>query len=350
VHWLGLVLLSASAIAFAQPEDEIRGILSDRIDRDHAIKGMVVATIDGDSRRRVVSHGDVHDDSLFEIGSVTKVFTALLLTDMVERGEVALDDPVEKYLPAGVRMPQRGRRPITLRDLAMHMSGLPRVPTNLSPKTLANPYVDYTPAKLYDFLRTYSLPRDPGAKWEYSNLGAGLLGHVLALRGGNDYGTLIRLRICGPLDMTSTAAVLPDYLKERAATGHNGAGQPVSNWNFDALAGAGALWSSADDLLNFLAANLGLKPSGLTPAMQAMRQARVSVGGGFGQEIGWQTLTSNGTELIWKDGGTFGFSSFIGFDPKARRGVVVLADGFSPVTDIGLHLLDGRNPLRKTTP
>lgn len=348
MHWAALTLLAGSAIAFAQPEDEIRRILADRIHRDRQSSGIVAATIDGDVRRRVIAEGDIKPDSLFEIGSVTKVFTALLLADMDQRAEVALDDPVQKYLPAGVTMPKRGSRAITLRDLATHMSGLPRVPTNLSPKSLADPYVDYTPAKLYDFLRTYELPRDPGSKWEYSNLGAGLLGHVLARRTGMDFGTLVRLRISNELDMTETCAVVPDWLKTRAATGHNAAQAPAPNWHWDALAGAGALWSTAGDLLNFVAANLGLKPSGLAPAMESMRKVRIPIdGGAIGQALGWQTFHRNGVELFWKDGGTWGFSSFVGFDPKARRGVVVLSDSGTGVSDIGLHLLDERNPLRK---
>src|SRR5208283_4407870 len=115
-------------------------------------------------------------DTVFEIGSITKVFTALLLADMAQRGEVALTDPVSKYLPKGVKMPGRNGHAIMLQDLATHTSGLPRLPSNMKPKDFMNPYADYTPELLYQFLSSYELPRDPGSKWEYSNLGAGLLG------------------------------------------------------------------------------------------------------------------------------------------------------------------------------
>jgi D-alanyl-D-alanine-carboxypeptidase/D-alanyl-D-alanine-endopeptidase len=343
----GLLVVGAGAIAFAQSDDEVRRILSDRIGRDRQSLGMVAGLID-ERGRRTVAQGDVQPDSLFEIGSITKVFTALLLADMVERGEVALRDPVAKYLPEGVKVPQRGPRPITLEDLATHMSGLPRVPTNLSPKSLANPYVDYTADRLYEFLRDYSLPREPGTKWEYSNLGAGLLGHVLSLRAGIDFETLVRLRICGPLDMTSTWITVPPEMKTRAATGHNALRQPATNWDFQVLAGAGAFWSSAGDLLEFVAASMGEKKSGLAPAMAAMLKVRVPTGiPNFGQALGWQTMKRGDTELIWKDGGTFGFSSFIGFDPKLRRGAVVLSDTGTGVVDIGMHLLDSRSALRE---
>src|SRR5205823_14852796 len=142
------------------------------------------------------------------IGSISKVFTSLLLSDMVQRGEVALTDPIAKYLPAGVKVPERGGRSITLVDLSTHTSGLPRLPSNLNPKDQSNPYADYSVEQLYQFLSSYTLPRDIGAMYEYSNLGGGLLGHVLARRAGTDYETLMVSRIAGPLNMSSTRIVL----------------------------------------------------------------------------------------------------------------------------------------------
>src|SRR5205085_8424519 len=111
--------------------------------------------------------------TIFEIGSATKVFTSLLLADMVQRGQVALDDPVAKYLPPTVKMPERHGRSITLVDLATHTSGLPRLPTNMTPKNQANPYADYSVEQLYQFLSNYQLTRDVGSQYEYSNLGGG---------------------------------------------------------------------------------------------------------------------------------------------------------------------------------
>ena len=336
---LGAIVLAASAIAFAQSDAEIRQLLSNRIDHDHKATGIVVALIDSQGARRIVAHGDVKPDSLFEIGSVTKVFTALLLTDMVERGELRLADPVQKYLPEGVKMPRRGRD-ITLEDLATHMSGLPRMPDNLSPANLADPYASYTVERLYAFLRSYQLPREPGAKWEYSNLGFGLLGHVLARRAGNDYESLVRLRIAGPLDMMNTWMTLPRQLEERMAIGHSVQLQPVGNWTFtDAIAGAGAFRSDAGDMLNFLEAVLGHRRSGLTPAMNAMLKVRLPVLPEMGQAIGWNTTTRPQAEIVLKDGGTLGFSSVVAFLPKQRIGAVVLANAFGGVTDLAMELL-----------
>jgi CubicO group peptidase (beta-lactamase class C family) len=325
----GVLLLAAGAIAFAQSDDEIRKLLA-----GHKSSGIVVGTIDAQGARRIVAHGAVGPDSIFEIGSITKVFTALLLTDMAQRAEVRLTDPVSKYLPEGVRMPRRGRE-ITLEDLATHMSGLPRLPNNLSPKNLADPYAEYTAERLYQFLAAYELPREPGAKWEYSNLGSGLLGHVLARRAGNDFETLARLRIFGPLDMMNTWQHLPKHLEERMATGHNAQQQPVPYWNWDVLAGAGAFRSDGADMLEFLAAAIGHKRTGLAPALAAMLAPKIPVTPTMEQAIGWNT----GADIVLKDGGTFGFSSVIAFNPKRRMGVVILSNTAGSVVDLAVRLL-----------
>ena len=126
------------------------------------------------------------------------MFTSLLLADAVRRRDVALTDPVSKFLPSKVKVPERGGRAITLQDLSSHVSGLPRLPANMSPKDGSNPYADYSVEDMYTFLSAYELTRDVGAQYEYSNLGGGLLGHVLSLRAGMDYEALVRSRISGP--------------------------------------------------------------------------------------------------------------------------------------------------------
>src|SRR5262245_32121737 len=146
-----LVALVAAIALSVIPNDEVRRILADRIDAQKQGVGMGVGILEpGD--RRVVAYGKLDSgdartldgNTVFEIGSITKVFTSLLLADMVRRGEVALDDPVSKYLPGNVRMPRRGGREITLQDLATHTSGLPRLPSPFTPKNPANPYADYS--------------------------------------------------------------------------------------------------------------------------------------------------------------------------------------------------------------
>jgi serine-type D-Ala-D-Ala carboxypeptidase/endopeptidase len=340
----------------AMPTDaEIRQILVDRIDVQQQSIGIVVGVI-GPEGRRVIAYGHLdkgdprplNGDTIFEIGSMTKVFTSLLLADMVQRGEVALDDPVAKYLPAGVKMPERNGRQITLVDLSTHTSGLPRLPTNFAPKDPNNPYADYSVEQLYQFLSGYQLTRDIGSQYEYSNLGGGLLGHVLALRAGMSYEALVRSRICDPLAMKDTRITLTPEMKARLATGHNQALEPVENWDLPTLAGLGALRSTANDMLTFVAANLGYVKSPLAPAMAAMLKVRRPTGQpGLDIALGWHVFTMGGKEIVWHNGGTGGYRSFMGFDPKARIGVVVLSNTFTTVgvDDIGRHLLDAGVPL-----
>lgn len=267
---------------------------------------------------------------------------------MVQRGEVALTDPVVKYLPSGVKMPERNGRQITLEDLATHTSGLPRLPSNLHPKDPANPYADYSVEQLYEFLSGYQITRDIGSQYEYSNLGGGLLGHVLARRAGMDYEKLVRSRICEPLGMRSTGITLSDEMKIRFAVGHDTTMQRVEHWDLPMLAGAGALRSTANDMLTFVGANLGYVKSPLASAMAAMLAVHRPTGTpGLEIGLGWHILTRDGHEIVWHNGGTGGFRSFIGFERKTGTGVVVLsnAETLAGVDDIGQHLLNANAPL-----
>jgi D-alanyl-D-alanine-carboxypeptidase/D-alanyl-D-alanine-endopeptidase len=358
---LALGLLAASTV-HAQPspvpsDAEIRQILVDRIDVQKQSVGIVVGVIEP-SGRRVVSYGHLAKDdprpltgdTLYEIGSITKVFTSLLLADAVERGEVALTDPVGKFLPAGVKMPQRGGRSITLQDLATHTSGLPRMPTNFSPKDPANPYADYSVENLYSFLSSVQLTRDIGSEYEYSNIGGGLLGHALTLRArATDYESLVHARVVAPLGMTSTAITLSPEMKSRLAAGHGATLQPAANWDLPTLAGAGALRSTTNDLLTFLAANLGYVKTPLaTPMATMLTVRRPTTTPNLAIALGWHVLTMHGKDLVWHNGGTAGYRTFIGFDPRSRVGVVVLSNAGTAAgpDDIGRHLLDTELPLQ----
>lgn len=351
---LSLVLLAHAGTGAVLPDKDIRAILADRIDVQRQGVGIVVGVIDPSGRRTVAyastkkGEGPVDADTVFEIGSVTKVFTSLLLADAVQRGEVALTDPVSKYLPPNVKVPERGGKKITLVDLATHTSGLPRMPTNFHPKDPGNPYADFSVAQLYEFLSSVELTRDIGSKYEYSNLGGGLLGHALARRAGTDYEALVRIRILEPLGMKSTAVTLSKSMKDRLAPGHDAELHQVANWDIPTLAGAGALRSTANDLLTFLAANIGIEKSPLAPSMAAMIAARRPTGTpNLEIALGWHIWTRDGHEIIWHNGGTGGYRTWIGFDPKSRTGVVVLSNTSTNAgaDDIGLHLLDPAIPL-----
>lgn len=354
VSVLALALIAATATADAITTAEIQKILADRIDSQRQSVGIVVGVIEP-SGRRIVSYGSmdrdgkqaVNGDTLFEIGSATKVFTALLLADMVRRGEVALSDPLSKFLPPEVKLPAKTST-ISLEQLATHTSALPRLPANLSPKDATNPYADYSVAQLYDFLAGYELTREIGEKYEYSNLGAGLLGHLLARRAGVDYETLVRNRILRPLGMKSTMVTLSPTLAKRLATGHDQDRSPTKSWDFLALAGAGAFRSTANDLLTFLAAQMGVTKTPLAPAMTSMLAARRKTHtAGMDVALGWHIVSSGGRDIIWHNGGTGGYRSFLGYDPVRKVGVVVLSNTFTNrgIDDIGRHLLDTNIPL-----
>ena len=346
------------------PDEEIRRILVERIDVAHQGVGIVVGVIEP-SGSRVVGYGTftkddkraVKGDTVFEIGSITKVFTSLLLADMVRRREVELTDRVARYIPYQMNVPERNGRAITLLDLATHTSGLPRMPSNFVPKNPANPYADYDSELLRQFLSGYGLSRDIGSQYEYSNIGAGILGYALSRRAGMDYDTFLRDRITGPrlLDMPDTRVVPTDSMTARLATGHNALRTPVASWEFppttSIFVGAGGLRSTVNDLLKFLAAMIGLTKTPLSPAMAAML-ANPRPTGRPNQTIGlaWHIDARGDRQIVQHNGGTGGYRSFIGFDPKSQIGVVVLSNTNTQtgVDDIGMHLLDTSFPLAVT--
>jgi CubicO group peptidase (beta-lactamase class C family) len=353
---IALTLVLANSRGLAQPADaEIRKILVDRIDVQKQAVGIVVGVLTPQGRR-IVAYGNMAadnkrplgGDTVFEIGSITKVFTSLALMDMVQRGEVTLDDPVSKHLPAGVKVPERGGKKITLRDLSTQTSALPRMPNNFRPKDPGNPYADYSVEQLFEFLSGLQLTRDIGEKYEYSNLGVGLLGQALSRRAGTDYETMIRARVLKPLGMKDTAISLSPELKARLTSGHNQGLRPVPNWDLPTLAGAGALRSTANDMLTFLAANLSLVKTPLAEAMAAQISTRRPTGApNLEIAYGWHVFTAHDKVIYWHNGGTGGYRTFAGYDPKARLGVVAMSNTSTPagVDDIGRHLLDPEFPL-----
>jgi CubicO group peptidase (beta-lactamase class C family) len=342
----------ATSVTFP-PDSSVLSLLKQRV-ADRRSAGIVVGLLEPDGSTRILAWGNpgpgqpsLDETSVFEIGSVTKVFTAALLSDMVQRREVALDDPVQTYLPAGVVMPTRGGKQITLAMLSEQTSGLPRLPTNLRPADASNPYADYTVQQLYEFLSGYTLPRDPGASYEYSNLGVGLLGHVLALRAGKSYEELLRERIWKPLGMSSTAITLTSPLRARLALGHGPSGAVVPGWDLTTLAGAGAIRSTAVDMLKFLAAQLHPERGPLEKAMALTHLERASAGSaGMGIGLGWHLRHHGGDDVVWHNGGTGGYRSFAGFRPTTGAAVVVLTNsGGEGADDVGFHLLNPAFPL-----
>lgn len=344
-----LALSTVRAQGFQVPDD-VRASVRARVDNGWSV-GIVVGVVDatgaryfayGRPSRGVTTTVDEH--TVYEIGSITKVFTALALADMVGRGEVALDDPVQRLLPDSVHVPRRDSLQITLRLLSAQRSGLPRLPANLAPADQGNPYADYDAGRLYAFLNHYALTRDPGARYEYSNLGVGLLGFALARRAGTSYEDMVLRRVIGPLGMSDTRVTLTPDLRARLARGHNGE-REVANWDLDALAGAGALRSTAADMTRLLAAAMGLVRTPLDSAFRLTQVIQGDAGPNMRIGLGWHVIGPDSTAAWWHNGGTGGYHSFIGFDPRRRVGVVVLSNATESVDDVGFHTLDPGFPL-----
>ncbi|MER7764277.1 serine hydrolase domain-containing protein [Streptomyces sp. NPDC097619] len=317
--------------------------------------GVVVAAVAGDAveirgagRTGAEGTGAPGADTLFEIGSVTKVFTALTLARLTVEGAVGLDDPLAALLPAGSSVPSRGGEPITLRHLATHTSGLPRLPKGMLLKALLrpttpDPYADCTAERLLDGLARTRLGAVPGRRFRYSNLGAGLLGLGLARRAGTPYGDLVRQVVCDPLGMADTVVEADGDRAARLAVGHDRRGRPVAPWRLADLAGAGALRGTAADLVSFVRAQYGPAPAGLAEAVALTRAGRHRTGPVSWAHLGWMGHRlhprQGGHTQIWHNGGTGGFSSFVGFGPEERVAVVVLSNTQRPVDTPAFALL-----------
>lgn len=307
---------------------------------------LVFALVDGD-KTEVVAFGKLDDgtapdgDSVYEIGSITKTFTGTLLARAVLSARVKLDTPVAQLLP-DFKIPSRSGKEITLGALAAQRSGLPRLPLDMQPKDPADPYADYDAAKLKAFLAGYELPRDPEASYEYSNLGFGLLGYALARMDHTTYGALVDEAIFKPLCMTLTGTVLTDTMRVHLAPGHDGDGKAARNWSFDALAGAGAISSTANDMLRYLKANMGAEPSRLAEAMKFAHRPRSGATKGVRIGLAWETT---GKGIVWHGGGTYGYRSFAGFTADGHRGVVVFTNKAEDIDDLGFATLDSDTPL-----
>jgi serine-type D-Ala-D-Ala carboxypeptidase/endopeptidase len=344
---------STSPSSKGTPTDAaIREILRDRIENAKRGVGIVVGIVD-ESGRRVIPYGvtdttsgrEVDGDTLFEIGSITKTFTATLLADMVLHGELKLDDPVSDYLPSSVRRLRSGGKDVSLLQLATHTSGLPFMDSTFRPANPMNRYAGYTADRMYAFLATFDHPGVPADQPYYSNLGFGLLGVALANRMHTDYPTLLRDRILEPLGMRHTAIVLTPDEEAHYATPHSRALEPVLPLDIGALDAAGAIRSSMNDMLSYAEAYLGLKASPLAAAMKLAGEARNQAGN---QALAW-IVRYNGDEL-WHNGGTNGFTSVMYLDMRNRRAVVLLANARHDHADIAYHIVHPDVPTLKLEP
>ena len=332
------LLLSAFPFRAAAEDftNAIHAYLQQCVEADIINGGIVVGIVD-EHGSSIVSCGkldngtdqEANGDTIFGIHSATGTFTALLLQNMVERGEMKLDDPAAKYLPKSVKMPASHRKEITLRHLVTETSGLPYLYDNLyklNPKRADDPLADFTVEKMDAFVSGCQLTCDPGTKHHHGGVDKGLLGQAMALRAGMNYESLMVDRILQPLKMDSTRFTLTPELKSRLATEHNEFGYAIPSWDWGALKPLAGLYSTANDLLKFLSA-FGLKPSRLTPLMECVTNLS------YAPEI---------EGMIYTGGGGFGCKSYACFDKTRRRGVVILSTADDSGRNLGILLLESQ--------
>ena len=275
--------------------------------------------------------GGAGPETVFQIGSVTKAVTGLLLADMAERGQVLLSDPASKYLPGA----PPGR--VTLLDLATHTSGLPRLPPGMYRYALlrpGDPYAWYPAGALVRAARRSLATTAGGQPYRYSNYGFGLLGYLLAQAAGMPYQKLAQERVCGPLGLPATtfdATPVQGYCR----------GRPAGPWHMGVLSAAGGLQSTATDLARLLTACLAPETTELNAAVRAALTPRVTISPKKEIGLAWHHALRDGKRVIWHNGMTGGFSAMLALRPARRAGAVVLAnDGGAPPSPLDALVLD----------
>jgi CubicO group peptidase (beta-lactamase class C family) len=318
-YLIGSFLLASTNIVFGQISvDSIKAIIKQEVVNKRS-KSIIVGIIDANGRH-IYAEGKLSDkdprlpdgNTIYEIGSITKVFTSLLLADMSLKHLLNLNDPISKFLPKSVKTPTKNGKEISLLSLSTHRSGMPRFPYNVDPKNLDKPYVDYSVNKLYEYISNFEPPYDIDSKWRYSNVGYGLLGNILTLVAHKDFEPLITEEICKPLNMNNTVISLTANQKSNLAIGHAESGTSVGLTDLGAIEAGGALRSNVNDLLSFAEANLSLIKTDLLPAMELTHilQAKKD-GNDTYTTMGWTLVNDDGKNLLFKDGGMPGYTSFL---------------------------------------
>jgi D-alanyl-D-alanine-carboxypeptidase/D-alanyl-D-alanine-endopeptidase len=323
-----LPLLPAAPLTPADILRDVQPLIDDR-----TLQAVSIGVIQPDGTRMVHAGtlsperaSPPDDRTLYEIGSISKVFTGLLLADAVVRGDVSLDQPLARLLPDAAKRTDGNDERITLRMLSTHTSGLPRIPPEIPPDNYTNPYANYGDADLWTTIGRVALDAEPGAKASYSNLAVGLLGTVLARKADMTFGDLLAARITRPLEMTDTVVDLDTARRGRLAPPFTSRGEPWTAWDFQALAGAGGIRSTLPDMMRFAAAMLRPADSPLAAAIElawAKQTLTASVGPG-GQGLGWMLAGDGRTR--WHNGMTGGFHAALFVNRELGVAVVLLSN------------------------
>lgn len=315
---------------------------------DGAVRSLVVGAVNA-SGRVVYGFGDPTGKgapppdarSIYEIGSITKTFTGLLLALAQFEGKIDLTNPIRGYLPQGVIPKSSPLAGVAFLDLAAHASGLPERPYNLPGNDPLNPFKGYTRGLLYDFLKSAKPQTPVGSTYAYSNVGAGLAGVLLERIYGRDFETLVREKICVPLGMDDTRITLEAAMRPRFLPGHGTDLARVPNWDTGVLKAAGAFRSTAGDLLTYAAANLGLVPTPLYPAMLTAHVPRFHVGRIPEQFVGlfWNVYNIKKRRYLVHAGRSGGFFAVLLLDPGRRTAVVLTANNEGDLSQTAWKIL-----------
>jgi D-alanyl-D-alanine-carboxypeptidase/D-alanyl-D-alanine-endopeptidase len=353
-HTLALTLAVASGSAHAMTGATLADTVAQRLQGDRTGACMAVAVIENGSVARSFACADAKNvarigpDTAFEIGSVSKTMTAALLADLIGQGKGSLDDPLSAWLPPGTKLPDYHGKPILLRHIVTHTSGLPALPSRMAAPDMADPYAKLDEAALLASLGDATLTAEPGKRFEYSNFASMVLSYAVARRAGMDMETLLKQRLFAPLGMQHAYINTPPA-GVRAAVGHTPNGRPTSAWHFHTnLAGVGGVRATLDDMVRYVQGQLGAEASAIAPALKLSQQ---KVSDAPPMAMNWMLMPVAGRTVHVHEGGTGGFSSFVSFDKEKRRGVVILSDttwnSIGSLGSLGLHLVDASFPLGK---
>ena len=301
--------------------------------------GLVIGVLRGDESR-IRGYGEVVQGSgqkpdeltVYEIGSVSKVFTGILLADAVTRGLVELQDTVQEHLGDVCDLPTFEEQPIRLWHLSTHTSGLPRMPSNFAPADPEDPYADYSLEAMHAALSKSELHQVPGTTYAYSNLAVALLGQLLAQVQDTDYSSLLRTRITQPLGLEHTSVEWSDWMRAHAAQGYDMDGAPKKAWNLAQFEAAGGIRSDMRDMLRFARASLHPEGGPLEQAMKLSQEIRHRDASGVMLGLGWHAASGGATR--WHNGQTGGFHSYLAIWPAGDAAVVLLSNTTAGHLDI----------------
>ncbi|WP_140938768.1 serine hydrolase domain-containing protein [Sphingobacterium lumbrici] len=278
--------------------------------------------------------------TLYELGSITKTFTATLLADLVEKNIISLDDSISKFLPDSVKSNPDIQK-ITFKSLANHTSGLPRMALNWNTGSKfveSDPYAHYDQTELFCFLKNFKATKEVGEEYEYSNIGYGLLGELITIITKKTYAQNIEEIITKPLQMINTVEKV-NSKEQQLVKVYNVKGDTVPAWNFISLAATGSLKSTIQDMLLYARSQFQMPLSPLEKAMALTKQFTFFVPPNTDIGLAWHMSMVDDIIYYNHSGGTAGSSSFIGIAPDAKSAIVVLSNSTIPVEVISEEIL-----------